>query len=171
MSASIVSRVSVNTASAAINNDSADTSAFVADSPIYPSVLQMLFSLHVVPPALSHVSKLSLPPRQHGGLIRGFERFTPDPEEGSSVIGTVLSDSWSSRASSAPVSRSRFVDATGHIVSGTVGGRTRSLHSAECQPFLFWEGRDGRESFFWDEGGGLGRERREGGGGRLWWWF
>ena len=32
MSASIVSRVSVNTASAAVINDSADTSAFVADS-------------------------------------------------------------------------------------------------------------------------------------------
>ena len=27
------------------------------------------------------------------------------------------------------MSRSRFVDATGHIVSGTVGGRTRFVHS------------------------------------------
>ena len=69
-----------------------------------------------------------------------FERFTPDPEEGSCAIGRVSSellcrfDSWSSRASSAPVSRSRFVVATGHIVSGTVVRRTRSLHSTECQP-------------------------------------
>ena len=71
-----------------------------------------------------------------------FERFTPDPEESSRAIGTESSellcrfDTWSSRASSAPVSRSRFVVATGHIVSGTVARRTRSPHSAECQPFV-----------------------------------
>ena len=47
-------------------------------SPIHPSVLQMNVSLHVVPPALWHVSKLSLPPRQHGGIASTLERFTPE---------------------------------------------------------------------------------------------
>ena len=43
-------------------------------------------------------------------------------------------DSWTSRVSSASVSRSRFVFETVLIVSDTVAGRTRSLHSAECVP-------------------------------------
>ena len=59
--------LSYSTASAAIIIASADTSAFVADS---SSVLWMHVSLHVVPPALWHVSKLSLPPHQHRGLLR-----------------------------------------------------------------------------------------------------
>ena len=82
--------------------------------PIHPLVLQMLVSLLVVPLATLHVSMLSLPLRQHDGLLRGFERFTPDPAEGSCAIGTASSellrrfDSWSSRASSAPVSMKSF---------------------------------------------------------------
>ena len=34
--------------------------------------MQMLVSMLAVPPALWHVSMLSLPPRQHGGLLRGL---------------------------------------------------------------------------------------------------
>ena len=75
--------VSVNTVSAAIINDSAVTSAFVADSSNSSiGCCGCSFSLLVVPPALWRVSKLSLPP--HSTL----KRFTPDPEEGSCAIGT-----------------------------------------------------------------------------------
>ena len=95
------------------------------------SVLQMLVLLLAVPPVFWHVSLISLPL---------FERFTPDPEECSYAIGTVSSellcrfDSWSSRASSAPVSRSRFDVATGHIVSGTVTERTNSFSAFHRVP-------------------------------------
>ena len=73
----------------------------------------MLGSLLVVPPALLHVSMPFSASASARRIASRFERFTPDPEEGSCAIGTVSSellcrfDSWSSRASSAPVSRSR----------------------------------------------------------------
>ena len=137
-SASVVSRVSVNTASAAIIIDSADTSAFVADSSSSSiGVAEARFAARRSSSTLARFLAFSASASARRIASR-FERFTPDPEEGSYAIGTVSSellcrfDSWSSRASSAPVSRSRFVIATGHIVSGTVVGRTRSLlpHSA-----------------------------------------
>ena len=81
----------------------------------------MLVSLLVVPLAILHLSLLSLPPSAWRIASR-FERFTQDPEEGSCAIGTVSSavssellcrfGSWSSRASSAPVSRSLSQQAT-----------------------------------------------------------
>ena len=60
----------------------------------------MLVSLLVVPLAVLRVSMLSLPPRQHGGLPSRFERFTPDPEEGSCAIGTASSEFFVSKQKS-----------------------------------------------------------------------
>ena len=60
--------------------------------PIRPAVLQIVVSLHDVPQALWHVAKLSLPSASARRIASRFERFTPDPEEGSCVIGTVSSE-------------------------------------------------------------------------------
>ena len=70
MSASIVSRVSVNLQL----RPSMIQLLLLRSSqtpPIRPVVLQMLIRLLVVPLAILHVSGLSLPLRQHDGLLRG----------------------------------------------------------------------------------------------------
>ena len=89
MSASNVSRVSIQLQ---LRSSMIQLLRSSQTPPNHPSVLQMLVSLLDAPPALCHVSKLSVPPRQHGGLLRRLERFTPDPEEGSCAIGTVSSE-------------------------------------------------------------------------------
>ena len=147
MSASIVQRVSVNTASAATIIAPTDFSAqsFIIDRSSQTRPTQSIVVADARFAALrsscnfARVNAFSASPSARPIASR-FERFTPDQEEGSCAIGTgslellCRFDSWSSRAPSAPVSRSRFVVVTSHLVSGTVARRTRSLHSAECQP-------------------------------------
>ena len=82
-----------------------------------------------------------LPPHQHGGLLRGsnvshqIQKKVPVPSAQCRQNYCVALTRDHHVRSSAPVSRSRFVVATGHILSSTVVGRTRSLHSTECQPW------------------------------------
>ena len=92
MSASIVSRVSVNTASAAIINDSADTSAFVADSSNSSiGVADARFAARRSSSTLSRFKAFSA--SASARLIASkLERFTPGPEKGSCAVGTVSSE-------------------------------------------------------------------------------
>ena len=100
MSASIVSRVSVNTASAATIIASADISAFVADSSNSSiGVADARFAARRFSSILARFTAFSASASARRIASR-FERFTPDPEEGSCAIGTVSSellsrsDSW-----------------------------------------------------------------------------